>query len=267
MSNELNALVATAETPWMKDAPEQSYPLDSMRKTYRRGTRPESGARRPVGAGKLEANIDDLEARGGRVYIKGSPEVGLSIADAVVEGIMGKGIHILGRGSYSAPSDPWDYESGQGNPSPAYSYGAQIAEVEVDPTTGCVDVLKVTAACDCGFAINPMGLEGQIEGAVVSGTGMALYEDWSHENGLTLNASLLEYKIPTSLDSTAVDSILVESIDPRGPFGAKGVSEGAQVPVAAAVANAVYHAIGVRIKDLPITPEKILKALEERKAK
>ncbi len=220
-----------------------------------------------VVAEKLEANIDDLEAKEGRVYVKGNPEIGLSISEAVQEGILGKGTHILGRGSYSAPSDPWDYQSGQGNLSPAYSYGAQIAEVEVDPTTGRIDVLKVTAACDCGFAINPMGLEGQIEGAIVCGTGMALYEDWSHENGLTLNPSLLEYKIPTSLDSPAVDSILVEPIDPLGPFGAKGVSEGAQVPVVAAVANAVYNAVGVRIKDLPITPEKILKALEEKKTK
>jgi 4-hydroxybenzoyl-CoA reductase alpha subunit len=220
-----------------------------------------------VVAEKLEANIEDLEARDGRVYVKGSPGVGMSIADAVKEGILIRGTHILGRGSYSAPSEPWDYQSAQGNLSPAYSYGVQIAEVQVDPETGRIDVLNVTAACDCGFAINPMALEGQIEGAVVCGVGMALYEDWYHENGLTLNPSYLEYKVPTSLDSPAVDVNLVEPIDPLGPFGAKGVSEGAQVPVAAAVANAVYDAIGVRIKDLPITPAKILKALEEKKTK
>ena len=217
-----------------------------------------------IAAEKLEANVEDLEARNGRISVKGSPEQGISIADTVMAAIKDKGIHILGRGSYAAPAEPWNYASAQGNISPAYSFGAQVAEVEVDVETGRVKVLNATTAYDCGFAINPMSLEGQIEGAVCCGSGMALREDWHYEDGQVLNASYLDYKVGTALDVPNVDTHFVETLEALGPFGAKGVSEGAEVPLLAAIANAIYDAIGVRIKDSPITPDKILKALEEK---
>lgn len=123
---------------------------------------------------------------------------------------------------------------------------------------------NVTAAHDCGRAINPLSLEGQIEGSVVQGMGYALTESLHLKEGRIENSSFSSYRIPTTLDIPAIKTILVETIDPEGPFGAKGVSEGTILPAAPAVANAIYDAVGVRIKDLPITPEKILAALSEK---
>ena len=144
---------------------------------------------------------------------------------------------------------------------PGY-YGANFAEVEVDTNTGQVRVIRLTGAFDVGKAINPDFVEGQITGGSVMGIGWALTEDLIIEKGKTLNGSFTDYRLLRANDVPKLDSIIVESHEPTGPFGAKGVGEGSLVCVASAIANAVYDAVGVRIKDLPITPEKILARLD-----
>ncbi|HLA27943.1 MAG TPA: xanthine dehydrogenase family protein molybdopterin-binding subunit [Syntrophales bacterium] len=219
-----------------------------------------------VAAESLEANIDDLEARGNRIYVKGSPEKGISVSEAVRAYFQEKKEPLSTKGHYNPPIDVGDasrFDKGEVNMSPTFSFGAHAAEVEVDKETGMVKVHKVAAAHDCGFAINPMSVEGQIEGSVSMTFGQALLEDFQMEKGWAMNPSFLGYKLPTAVDMPQVKSIIVESLDPEGPFGAKEASEGTNIPTIPAIANAIYDAIGVRIKDLPITPEKILKALEE----
>ena len=217
-----------------------------------------------VVADKLEANVEDLEARDRRIYVKGSPEKGMAFKDAVLASLMGSGGNpILGRGYFRPNSDLVNFETGEGLLTPAYGFDAHIAEVEVDPETGNVKVLKATIADDCGVAINPMAVEGQIQGSMSMGLGQVVSEDVVMEEGRIMNPSFLAYQIPTALDMPDCKTILVEDVDPDIPLGAK-TAEGTGVTALPAIANAIYDAIGVRIKDLPITPEKILKALEEK---
>jgi 4-hydroxybenzoyl-CoA reductase alpha subunit len=219
-----------------------------------------------VAADQLEVRPEALESRGGFIYIQGSKGPGTPIS-AIRMGITyGKGHPITGSGTFSVPdATPLDQETGQGAyPSIFWLYGAQGVEVEVDPDTGKVDVLKVAAAHDLGRVINPLNCEQQVEGAVVTGVGIALLEEMVVQNGTPVNRNFRDYRIPTAMDSPPVTSIFVEATHQDGPFGAKGVGEPALAPTAPAIGNAVYDAIGVRIKDLPITPEKILKALKEK---
>jgi CO/xanthine dehydrogenase Mo-binding subunit len=143
-------------------------------------------------------------------------------------------------------------------------YVAQAAEVEVDEETGKVKVLKIVSAHDVGKAINPAACEQQIEGALGMGIGTALMEEIKLENGKTMNPNFTDYKLPTSLDMPEMVPIMVETIHKQGPYGAKGLGEPALAPTAPAIANAIHNAVGVRIKDLPITPDKVLKALREK---
>ena len=222
-----------------------------------------------VAAEQLEARPQDLESREGYIYVKGSAGRGTPIS-AIRMGITyGKGKPIIGRGTFSVPeATPLDQETGQGAfPSIFWLYGAQAAEVEVDPDTGKVEVLKVAAAHDLGRVINPLNCEQQVEGAVVTGVGTALLEELILREGKPVNTDFRDYRIPTSLDAPEVTSIFVEAAHKEGPHGAKGVGEPALAPTAPAIGNAVYDAIGVRIKDLPITPEKILKALRDKVGK
>lgn len=147
-------------------------------------------------------------------------------------------------------------------PSQAPPFAAQFAEVEVDIETGQVRVLRLVAAHDVGLALNPTIVEGQIEGALHHGIGYALTEKMALESGVVLNPSFADYKLLTALDMPSVEALFVESLDPTGPFGAKGVGEPGLVATAPAIANAIYHAVGVRIRSLPITPEKLLRALK-----
>ncbi len=149
----------------------------------------------------------------------------------------------------------------------AYTFVTQVVEVEVDTNTGIVQVLNVYTATDIGKAINPKNVEGQIEGGTVQGIGMALMEEQVIKEGITLNPDLTGYLIPTSMDVPHFTTRLVENEDSEGPYGAKGIGEPATIATAPVIANAIYDAIGVRILDLPITPEKILKALKEEKTK
>lgn len=216
-------------------------------------------------AEQLEANGSDLIARDRRIYVKGSPDIGMTFSQAVKGCLYSKqGQHVLGRGNYNPDTVVVNQLTYEGHSSPAYGFGAQIAEVDVDRKTGQVQVIRIGGAHDCGIAINPMHAEGQLEGAAFGGLGQALYEDLITERGLVMNPSFLEYKVPTALDMPDLRTELVESPDPEGPFGAKGMSEGCQIAPTPAIANAIYHAVGVRIRELPITPEKILEGLKKK---
>ncbi|HOE18419.1 MAG TPA: xanthine dehydrogenase family protein molybdopterin-binding subunit [Syntrophorhabdaceae bacterium] len=164
---------------------------------------------------------------------------------------------------YDPANENFDKEF-KGNLSVSYAYGAHGVEVEVDKETGQVKILNYIAAHDVGKAINPLLLEGQIYGGGLQGIGYALGEKMIYEKGYLKNGNFLDYKMPTVKDVPYVQPVIVESDEKDGPFGAKGIGEPGLVPTAPAIANAVYDAVGVRIKDLPITPEKVLKALKEK---
>jgi 4-hydroxybenzoyl-CoA reductase subunit alpha len=146
-----------------------------------------------------------------------------------------------------------------------FSYAAQVVEVSIDDATGLVSVDKVWTALDCGRAINPLAVEGQIEGSVWMGLGQALSEETRYVEGLPVHASLLEYRVPTAAESPPIEVHIVESHDPHGPFGAKEASEGALAGFPPALVNAVANAIGVDLNELPVTPDRVLAALVERR--
>jgi 4-hydroxybenzoyl-CoA reductase subunit alpha len=212
----------------------------------------------------LEANPGDLEAQEGRIYVRGSPERAVSIKDAVWNGLA-RGRPVLGRGYYKPPVDAVDWFRGriEGQVTGTYTFGTTVAQVGVDRETGQVTVLEVAAAHDCGLAINPMLVEGQIEGSVFLGQGQALSEDVVQESGSVLNADFASYGFPTTLDMPRMHSIIVEARDPDGPFGAKEAAESINIAIIPAIANAVSDAAGVRLDTLPLSPEKVLKALAE----
>jgi xanthine dehydrogenase molybdenum-binding subunit len=165
---------------------------------------------------------------------------------------------------YDPPNELPDFEKGYGNISATYAYGTQGAEVEVDTETGEVRILRMVAAHDVGKVLNPQTLKGQIYGALAQGVGYALYEEVVSDGGRIMNPDFRDYKIPGSKDvDFPIELEFVETDDSFGPFGSKGVGEPGLVPTAPAIANAIYDAIGVRIHDLPITPEKILAALKK----
>jgi xanthine dehydrogenase molybdenum-binding subunit len=167
---------------------------------------------------------------------------------------------------YDPPNELPDFEKGFGNISATYAFGTQGAEVEVDTETGEVKIIRMVAAHDVGKVLNPPGLKGQIYGALAQGIGYALYEELQSEEGKIQNPNLRDYKIPRTHEMNfPIDLEFIETNDSFGPFGAKGVAEPGLVPTAPAIANAIYDAVGVRIRDLPITPEKVLEALQKQK--
>ena len=211
----------------------------------------------------LRVDVPDLEVNSGRIYVKGFPQIGFTIGELAKKNLYRKyGAPIIGIGSYDPNTSFADPDTLYGNISPGYIFCAHAAEVEVDVQTGQVKVLKIIAAHDLGKAINPMGAEGQIEGGVIQGLGYALLEELVIQKGKVMNPNLTDYKVYTAPDIPEIKDILVETIEPAGPFGAKGLGEAVLLPTAPAIANAIYDAIGVRIKELPITPEKILQALK-----
>lgn len=177
-----------------------------------------------------------------------------------------RGVVPVGAGHFTAHGTGLDPVDGSGSPWQAYVFGTQVAEVEVDTLTGEVQVLGIWAAHDVGRAINPRGVEGQIEGGVVQGLGQALMEDYQTRDGHPVTHGFAKYILPTALDIPQINSIIVEDPDPRSPLHAKGIGEPSLVPTAPAVMNAIYDAIGVRITALPATPEKILAALARQRA-
>jgi 4-hydroxybenzoyl-CoA reductase alpha subunit len=218
-----------------------------------------------IAAKMLEVDPKDLESKNGKIYGKRSPDHWLTISEVAYESTVKQGKTITSKVTYSpSNTSPPDLKSGYGNYCPTYSFGVHVAEVEVDAETGKVKVLNMVAVHDVGRAINPLLIEGQIEGGIAMGIGYALLEKLQWENGKTLNPNFCTYKIVNSTEVPSIHTFLIETIDPYGPFGAKGIGEPATIPTAPAIANAIYNAIGVRIKDLPITPDKILKALKEK---
>jgi 4-hydroxybenzoyl-CoA reductase subunit alpha len=145
------------------------------------------------------------------------------------------------------------------------SYSAQVVEVAVDADTGMVRVEKVWVAHDCGRAINPLAVEGQVQGSVWMGMAQALGEETRYEDGLPLHASLLNYSIPTIVESPPIEVKLIESLDPLGPFGAKEASEGSLHSFAPALTNAIEDAIGIRLTELPASPDRVLEAIQARR--
>ena len=194
------------------------------------------------------------------------PKDWMTFEEAVVAAIDFHGA-ITGTGSYAPPAEArgGKHKGGGVGPSPAYSYSAQVAEVSVDQETGEVTVHKVWAAHDCGRALNPVSVEGQIIGSVWMGMGQALTEEMVWKDGMLMNPGLLEYRSPSSVESPTVEPIIVESIDPEGPFGAKECSEGSLAATIPAIANAIYDAVGVRLHESPFTPERVLAALRAKK--
>ena len=174
------------------------------------------------------------------------------------------GVPIVVSACYTDPiSEAADLTSGYGNPCPTYSFGTQVAEVEVNTDSGEVTILRVVAAQDVGRSINPLAVEGQIEGSILQGVGFALTEQVIWEDGVIKNPKLTSYNLPTTMDVPDSKLILIETEDQEGPFGAKGIGEAGLIPTAAAIVNAIYDAIGVRFNELPVTPEMILAALEK----
>ncbi|HEX4901112.1 MAG TPA: molybdopterin cofactor-binding domain-containing protein [Pyrinomonadaceae bacterium] len=217
-------------------------------------------------AEKLGVPIENLSLAERRVFDVENPDVGVTFAEAVV--LAESKFGTIGTvGSYSPPASPGKYKGAGVGPSPAYSYSAAVAEVDVDAATGIVTVERVWIAHDIGKSINPMLVMGQVEGGVYMGLGEILMEEMSYRanrNVVHKFPSMLEYKSPTTMEMCDVKTYLIEDADPNGPFGAKEVGQGPLLPVPPAVANAVYNAVGVRIDEVPITPEKVLKALREK---
>jgi 4-hydroxybenzoyl-CoA reductase subunit alpha len=220
---------------------------------------------------KLQVPLERLAFADRRVFDVENPAVGMTFQEAVVAAEVEHGT--LGTtGSYRPPRSPARYRGGGVGPSVAYSYTAAVVEVEADPATGCVKVPKVWIAHDIGRAINPVLARGQVEGSVYMGLGEALMEEQAFRrlpprlSGALVHKipSMLEYKSPTTLEMPEVVTYLIEDPDTSGPFGAKEVGQGPLLPMMPAVANAIHDAVGVRVDEVPITPEKVLKALTEK---
>ncbi|PWT88932.1 MAG: 4-hydroxybenzoyl-CoA reductase subunit alpha [Acidobacteria bacterium] len=214
----------------------------------------------------LNTPAERLSNREDVIFDSENPEKKVPFDEAVIHALGTQGGTLVTKGSYTPPKEAQGgkFKGAGVGPSPAYSYSAQVAEVSVDPQTGVVTVERIVAAHDCGRALNPLTVEGQIEGSVSMGLGQALQEQVLFDQGLIMNPGLLEYKTPGILDSPKIEAIIVESAESEGPYGAKEAGEGSLAAVIPAVANAVYDAVGVRITELPITPEKVLKALKEK---
>jgi len=214
-----------------------------------------------IAADELEANPDDLVFQDRSIYVKGSPDKRIPFAELVRIAQLNQ--VVLGKATYMPKSVEWpDKKTFAGNVSGAYSFSAQAAEVEVDRETGKIRLLKLTLGDDCGFPLNPLSTEGQAEGSASMGQGQAMLEVVHLLEGQIFNPSLLDYKIPTVKDSPEMETHHVITNDPEGPFGAKEIGEGYIISTAPAIANAIHDALGVWLKDLPITPDKIIKALE-----
>ncbi len=219
-----------------------------------------------VAAEALEAHVDDLVARDRMIFVKGSPEKGIPIKK-VVRMSLAQRKPVSGEGSFWPNVDSkreW-VKNPFGQMCAAFSFGTTIVEVEVDPETGQVKVIEATAAQDVGFALNPLVLEGQFEGALaMGGQGGILTEYHAWDKGRVLNPTQLEYKVPLACDMPKINSLIVESIDPDGPYGAKEAGMSIAMCAAQAYCTAISNAIGVYMNEVPITPDKIVKAIREK---
>lgn len=216
-----------------------------------------------VASSILEVAPSDLVLAGGEVAVRGVPTRQITLAKlCAAHQFRRGGTQIIGRGSFDAATEPADAQTLYGNIAPAYSFAAEAAEVEVDWETGQWRLVRLVVADDAGRALNPLVCEGQIHGAVVQAIGMSSSERLALDGGQVVNGSFAEYHMPKAIGLPAIETILVETDDPAGPYGAKGVSECSIVPLVAAVANALYDATGRRLTDPPFTAERVLAALK-----
>jgi CO/xanthine dehydrogenase Mo-binding subunit len=211
----------------------------------------------------LDTAPDQLEASARRISVRDAPEHFVSFAEAAQKAEATHGT-LSAVGSYTPPKLGGQFKGAGVGISPAYSYTACVAEVEVDPETYDIKVEKLWVAHDCGRALNPTLVAGQIEGSAYMGFGEAIFEEQVFRNGLHKAPSLLEYKLPTIYDTPDIIAMHVETMDREGPYGAKEAGEGPLNPIIPAIANAVYDAIGARVESTPITPDKIARALKEQ---
>jgi CO/xanthine dehydrogenase Mo-binding subunit len=215
----------------------------------------------------LGVKVSQLEAKDRKIQVKNFPQRNVAIGEVAYRSQVVLGQPAIGSASWNPPTVAMDPDTGQGKPFATYVYATQIAEVDVDDETGEVEVLRIAAAHDCGTAINPMLVEGQVEGGISMGVGMALQEEMLFDaNGRHINPNLTNYIMPTSLDMPEITVDIVQDFDPTGPFGAKGVGEPTAVPTAAAILNAIHDAVGVRVASLPATSEKVLAAIKASRA-
>ena len=209
-----------------------------------------------------DVEADLIQTGNGEIWAKGTNHR-ITMGEAV-DIVKKRGVVPVGSASFGTDTTGLHPVDGAGRPWQAYVFGCQVAEVEVDTVTGEVQVLGIWAAHDVGRAVNPNGVEGQIEGGIVQAVGQALMEDYKLQDGHTSTSGFAKYILPTSLDVPRVTSIIIEDPDPLGPLGVKGIGEPAMVPTIPAIMNAIYDAVGVRITALPATPEKVLTAIREK---
>jgi 4-hydroxybenzoyl-CoA reductase subunit alpha len=217
-------------------------------------------------ARKLDARSEDIECEAETFRVGSGAQATLSFAEVVKAALVDRG-PITVAGTFTCPPEAQGgrHRGGAVGSTMGFSYGAQVVEVTVDEDTGLVTVDRVWSALDCGRAINPLAVEGQVQGAVWMGMGQALSEETRYIDGLPAHASLLEYRVPTIAESPPIDVHIVESIDPNGPFGAKEASEGALAGFPPALVNAIANAIGIDLDELPATPDRVLEALVARR--
>jgi 4-hydroxybenzoyl-CoA reductase subunit alpha len=218
-------------------------------------------------AEKLEAAAEDIVLADGYAHVVGSPAERVSIRSLVVKSLQ-LGSPIAGEGHFRPDIDytrDWTTPGRQtGQVTGTYSYGAAVAEVEVDPDSGAIKLLRVTGAQDCGFAINPVAVDGQSHCSIAFGLGQALFEGLEFNAGQALGLNFADYGLPGAADMPQMQTIIVESHDPAGPYGAKEASEALHIAVLPAITNAVADALKVRPTRLPLTPSRVLKMLKER---
>ncbi|NEV77779.1 molybdopterin-dependent oxidoreductase, partial [Rhodopseudomonas sp. BR0C11] len=217
-------------------------------------------------ARKLEAAPEQIECAGESFFIGSGAQAALGFGEVAKAALIDEGA-ITVKGTFTCPpeSQGGKHRGGAVGSTMGFSYAAQVVEVSVDDATGLITVDKVWAALDCGRAINPLAVVGQVQGAVWMGMGQAMCEETRYLDGLPAHASFLEYRMPTMIESPPIEVAIVESVDPFGPFGAKEASEGALAGFPPAMVNAVANAIGIDLDDLPATPDRVVEALARRR--
>jgi 4-hydroxybenzoyl-CoA reductase subunit alpha len=270
-AEEIRKLIVTAAARKMNCAPEDVVIRNDF--VFKRGAVPAGQEDR---AADILKRKEMVSIEGGQILRdkvqskrRGEPEAVsgyMTFEEAIVAAIDFHGA-LTGSGSYAPPQEArgGNFKGAGVGPSPAYSYSAQVAEVSVDEDTGEVKVEKIWAAHDCGRALNPVAVEGQVIGSVWMGLGQALQEEMIWKDGVLMNPGLLEYRSPSSIESPAIECFIVESVDPEGPFGAKEAGEGSLAATIPAIANAIYDAVGTRLREAPFTPERITSAIRAQK--
>ena len=215
-----------------------------------------------MGARLLDVAVDDLELTHGVVRLRRDPSRQVTVVK-VIDEMHKQGKRCIGWGWQDITTKDVDPQTSQGDAYQTFGWATQLAEVEVDTETGFVRVTRLVSATDAGRAINPVGVEGQVQGGAVMGLGYALYEQHIVDQGAAKTASLAFYLVPTPLDVPEIECLIVEVPDPNGPYGAKGVSEPATIPTTPAILNAIYDAVGIRVTETPATPERVFHLLRD----